>query len=80
MIQRGLYRRIKRGEVQVVGQYNDLARKVHKDIRTAKRNYEVRIARDASSSVFCIKIDPYPSTQSLMYGAETWNMSDRERD
>ena len=30
-----------------VEQYNDLARKVKKDIRTAKRNYEVRIARDA---------------------------------
>ena len=46
-LKRGLYRRIKRGEVQVVGQYNDLARKVKKGIRTAKRNYEVRIARDA---------------------------------
>ena len=43
-LKRGLYRRIKRGEVQVVGQYNDLARKVKKNIRTAKRNYEVRIA------------------------------------
>ena len=43
----GLYRRIKREEAEVVGQYNDLARKVKKDIRTAKRNYEVRIARDA---------------------------------
>ena len=46
-LKRGLYRRIKRGEVQVVGQYNELARKVKKDIRTAKRSYEVRIARDA---------------------------------
>ena len=45
-LKRGFYRRIKRGEVQVVGQYNDLARKVKKDIRTAKRNYEFRIARD----------------------------------
>ena len=46
-LKRGLYRRIKRGEVQVIGQYNELARKVKKDIRTAKRNYEVRIAEDA---------------------------------
>ena len=34
----GLYKINKRGEVQVVGQYNNLARKVKKDIRTAKRN------------------------------------------
>ena len=46
-LKRRLYRRIKREEVQVVGQYNDRARKVKKDIWTAKRNYEVRIARDA---------------------------------
>ena len=45
-LKKGFYRRIKR-EVQVVRQYNDLARKVKKDIRTAKKNYEVRIARDA---------------------------------
>ena len=41
-LKRGLYRRIKRGEVQVVGQYNNLAGKVKKDIRTAKRNYEAQ--------------------------------------
>ena len=46
-LKRGLYRRIKRGDVQFRGQYNELARKVKKDIRTAKRNYEVKIARDA---------------------------------
>lgn len=46
-LKRGLYRKIKRGEVQFLGQYNDLARKVKKDVRTAKRNYEVKIARDA---------------------------------
>ena len=45
-LKRGLYRRIKRRKVQVIRQYNDLIRKVKKDIRTAKRNYEVRIARD----------------------------------
>ena len=43
----GLYRRIKRGEAHFKGQYNELARKVRKDIRTAKRNYEVKIAWDA---------------------------------
>ena len=32
---------------RVLGQYNDVAKKVKKDIRTAKRNYEVRIATDA---------------------------------
>ena len=46
-LKRGLYRRIKRGETQVVGQYKDLAREVKKDIRTAKRNFEVRVAREA---------------------------------
>ena len=46
-LKRRLYRRNKRGGVQVVEQYNNLARKVKKDIRTAMRNYEVRIARDA---------------------------------
>ena len=45
-LKRGLYRKIKRGEVQVVGQHNNLARKVKKDIRTPKKNYEVKIARD----------------------------------
>ena len=38
-LKRGLYRRIKRGEAHLVGQYNELARKVEKDIRTTKRNY-----------------------------------------
>ncbi len=33
--------------MQIIGQYNELARKVKKDIRTTKRNYEVKIARDA---------------------------------
>ena len=45
-LKRGLYRRIKWVEVQIVGQYDDLARKVKKDIRTAKKNYKVKIARD----------------------------------
>ena len=46
-VKRGLYKRIKWGEVHIIGQYNELARKVKKDIRTAKRNYEVKIARNA---------------------------------
>ena len=46
-MKRELYRRLQRGEVQVVGQYNDLVRKVKKDIMTAKMNYEVRIDKDA---------------------------------
>ena len=46
-LKRGLYRRIKRGEAHFIGQYNELARKVKKDIRSAKRNSEVKIARDA---------------------------------
>ena len=50
-LKRGLYKRIKREEVKVVGQYNDLARKVKRDNRTAKRNYEVRIARDAQKDL-----------------------------
>ena len=46
-LKRVLYRRIKSGEAQVIGQYNDLAGKVKKDTRTARRNYEVKIASDA---------------------------------
>ena len=46
-LKRGLYRRIKRGEAHFIGQYNELDRKVKKDISTAKRNSEVKIARDA---------------------------------
>ena len=44
-LKRRLYKRIKKGEVQVVGQYNDLVRKVKKDISTAMRNYEIRDAQ-----------------------------------
>ena len=51
-----LYRKIKREEVHVVEQYNDLARKVKKDVRTTKRNYEVRIARDAQKDPIQIQI------------------------
>ena len=43
---RGLYRRIRSGETQVIGLYNEIARKVKKDIRAAKRNYEVKVPRD----------------------------------
>ena len=46
-LKRGLYRRIKRGEAHFIGQYNELARKVKIYIRTANRNYDVKIARDA---------------------------------
>ena len=46
-LKRGLYKKIKEGDTQLGGRYNDLARKVKKDIRNAKRNYEVRIARNA---------------------------------
>ena len=44
---------LKGGEAQVVGQYNDLAMKIKKDIRTAQRNYKVRIARDAQKDPKC---------------------------
>ena len=37
-------------EAEVVGMYNELAGKVRMDIRTARRNYEVRIARDAQKN------------------------------
>ena len=46
-LKRGLYKKIKEGDTQLGGRYNDLARKVKKDIRNAKRNYEVRIAKNA---------------------------------
>ena len=44
---KGLYRKIKRGESQLLVSYNELARKVKKDIRLAKRNYEIKVAREA---------------------------------
>ena len=42
----GLHHRINRGETQVLGLYNKLARKLINGIRTAKSNYEDNIARD----------------------------------
>lgn len=47
---RGLYVRIKRGETHLRDSYNDLARAVKKNTRMAKRNYEIRIAREAKTN------------------------------
>ena len=46
---KGLYRKIKRGESQDLGRYNELARKVKKDVRLAKRTYEIEVARKAQT-------------------------------
>ncbi|MCP4269715.1 MAG: hypothetical protein GY777_29775 [Candidatus Brocadiaceae bacterium] len=44
---KGVYRRIKRGEIQLRSQYTELNRLVKKEIRKAKRDYEIKIANDS---------------------------------
>lgn len=46
-IKRGIYRRLKAGEVGLRDRYTLLARNIKKDIRRAKRDYEIRIASNA---------------------------------
>ena len=47
LLKKELYRKIKKGETQEVEMYNDLARNVKKEVRTAKRNYEKKVAMAA---------------------------------
>ncbi len=45
-----LYKRIKNGETHLRTQYDELVRTVKRNTRMAKRNYEIKIARDAKSN------------------------------
>ncbi len=48
-LKRGIYRKIKNGETHLRGRYVELARSVKKNIRLAKRNYEIMVANEAKS-------------------------------
>ncbi len=48
-LKRGIYRTIKNGETHLRGRYVELARSAKKNIRLAKRNYEIKIANEAKS-------------------------------
>ena len=49
-IKRGIYKRLKRGEQHLRQQYIQLNRDVKKKIRESKRNYEIKIAREAKQN------------------------------
>ncbi len=46
-LKRRLYKRIKTGETHLRAQYNELVRTVKRNTRVAKRNYEIKVAREA---------------------------------
>nr|XP_053644522.1 uncharacterized protein LOC128697033 isoform X1 [Cherax quadricarinatus] len=47
---KGIYRRIKRGEGHLMNQYIDIKRDIKKGIRKAKRDYEIKVARDSKTN------------------------------
>ncbi len=47
---RTLYRRIKNGENHLRTRYNELVRTVKRNTQVAKRNYEIRMAREAKNN------------------------------
>ena len=49
-LKRRLYKRIKNGENHLRTRYNELVRAVKRNTRIAKRNYEIRVAREAKSN------------------------------
>ena len=49
-IKRGVYKRIRDGGVELRDRYTLLARTIKKDIRKAKRDYEIRVARDRNDT------------------------------
>ena len=49
-LKRRLYKRIKNGENQLRTRYNELVRAVKRNTRIAKRNYEIKVAREAKSN------------------------------
>ena len=49
-VKRGVYKRIIDGEVELRDRYTILARTVKKDIRKAKRDYEIRVAANVKSN------------------------------
>ncbi len=46
-LKRGIYKRIKNGETHPRNRYAELVRSVKRNTRSAKRNYEIRVAREA---------------------------------
>ncbi|KAK8738331.1 hypothetical protein OTU49_017424, partial [Cherax quadricarinatus] len=47
---KGIYRRIKRGEGHLMNQYIDIKRDIKRGIRKAKRDYEIKVARDSKTN------------------------------
>ena len=47
---KGIYRKIKRGENQLRNRYSVLNREVKREIRKAKRDYEIKIARESKEN------------------------------
>lgn len=47
---RGIYKRLKDGEIGLRDRYNVLARTVRKETRKAKRNYEIRVASNVKNN------------------------------
>ena len=61
-LKRRLYKIIKNGDTHLRAQYNELVRAVKRNTRVAKRNYEIKIAREAKSNpkdfLTCIGLKP----------------------
>ncbi len=61
-LKRSLFKRIKNGETHLRTQYNELVRTVKRNTRMAKRNYKIKVARDAKSNpkefLICIGQEP----------------------
>ncbi len=49
-LKRRLYKRIKNGENHLRARYKDLVKAVKRNTRVAKRNYEIKVAREAKSN------------------------------
>ncbi|MBW6351355.1 hypothetical protein, partial [Pseudomonas aeruginosa] len=47
---RGIYRKIRKGEINLLAYYQNLSRQVKKDIRKEKRNYEIKVANDSKNN------------------------------
>ena len=49
-VKRGIYKRMKNGELELRERYNTMARTVRKEIRKAKRDYELRVATNVKNN------------------------------
>ena len=49
-IKKGIYKKIKGGQEQLRNRYNELTRNIKKNVRKAKRDYEIKIARESKAN------------------------------